>query len=63
MSNLGKNYINLVIGAAERNWDNNQKKMEAKGISKESYILGYLHGYQACFDVYDLDPEQHPKKK
>lgn len=48
-------YVKRVIKAAELNWDRNQKKMESKGINKESYMLGYLHGYQLCFDTYELD--------
>ena len=63
MGKLNENYTKLVIGAAEKNWVNNQRKMEAKGVSKEAYVLGYLHGYSACFDVYDLSTDEHPPEK
>ncbi len=61
--NLNENYTKLVINSAEKNWTRNQKKMEAKGVTKEAYILGYLHGYSACFDVYDLGENEHPPKR
>lgn len=68
MSKLNERYTKLVLGAAEKQWVMNQKKMEAKGISKEAYMLGYLHGYNACFEIYDLAgdmpvvPDKGPKK-
>jgi hypothetical protein len=54
---LNERYSKLVLEAGERQWLLNQKKMEKKGVSKEAYMLGYLHGYRACFDTYDLDGE------
>ena len=63
MSKLNENYTKLVLNAAEQNWVKNQKKMEAKGITKDAYVLGYLHGYSACFDVYDLSADEHPPQR
>ena len=42
---------------------NAQAKAKAKGITKEAYVLGYLHGYSACFDVYDLSTDEHPPER
>lgn len=55
MSALNESYKKKVLGAGERMWDRNKDKMEAKGITKESYMLGYLHGYESCFETYDID--------
>lgn len=52
---LHENHTKLVIDAAEKNWERNKAKMQAKGIDKTSYMLGYLHGYEACYETYDID--------
>ena len=60
---LNANYSKLVINAATKTWVANKSKMQAKGISQDAYTLGYLHGYSACFDVYDLSGQEHPPSK
>ncbi len=57
MKRLNEQYSKLVLNAAEKNWDNNKDKMLKRGIDKNSYMLGYLHGWEACFSTYDLDHE------
>ena len=50
---LTKNHAKLVLGAAERNYQNNLKKFD--NMTKEQvYMLAYLHGYEACFEDYDI---------
>ena len=59
---LNANYKKLVVSAATKNWVAIKSKLMA--ISQEdAYTLGYLQGYSACFDVYDLSNEEHPPKK
>ena len=52
---LNENYSKIVLGAAEKNWERNKSKMEEKGIDKNSYMLGYLHGYEGCYNTYEID--------
>ena len=63
MARPNANYQQLILNAGLKNWEKNQKKMLAKGVSKESYILGYLHGYSTCYDTYDIGEDEHPPER
>lgn len=50
---LNENYSKLVLGTAKKNYDANKAKID-KMTPEQIYMLAYLHGYESCFNVYDL---------
>lgn len=54
---LPKDLAKAVIATALENYDRNSDKIDDK-ISKEAYMLGYLHGFEGAWAMYtDEDDE------
>jgi hypothetical protein len=54
---MNDEYKRNIFKLGERMWDRNKKNMLSGPVKvdKASYVLGYLHGYENCFETYELE--------
>lgn len=62
LGELNEAYQKRVLGSADKDWLDNLRTFPETVTSKQSFTLGFLHGFATCNDVYGnlpVDQLQH----